>query len=186
MSMPARGSSRRLAMWSGTIVVVLAVVAAGLHGCGDDDHHQITEICCPICGDGICSGDENDCNCGMDCHGGGICTQLLSQCGDDVCEPTLSPAESSERCPQDCPFECPRCPRSRRRVYLGIRRIVADACPTGATEAYREDDRIVCHRCAIDTDCLSPGDRCQMVCGPGCENDSGGCCGVRECLSPPS
>lgn len=56
------------------------------------------------------------------------------------------------------------------------------ACPPGTTEAYRAENLIVCDTCATDVDCVS-GSRCVTRCGPGCEDDTGGCCPVRTCVS---
>ena len=53
-------------------------------------------------------------------------------------------------------------------------------CPLGTTEAYREGSLIVCNGCAIDPDC-GEGRRCSIQCGPGCEDDTSGCCPVRRC-----
>jgi hypothetical protein len=167
-------------------VVAVAVSAVALHGCGDDDHGHPRETCCPVCGDGICSGDENGCNCGADCSGA-VCPAILSECGNGTCERQASPGESFERCPQDCPLECPRCERSDHHVFLGQRRIAGETCPHDAAEAYRNDNLVVCHRCDTDLDCAAVGsveDQCQFRCGPGCENDTGSCCGVRECVAP--
>jgi len=55
------------------------------------------------------------------------------------------------------------------------------SCPAGTTFAYRDGDIIACNTCASDADC-KPSGHCETVCGPDCENDHGGCCGVRECV----
>ncbi|HEY8376028.1 MAG TPA: MYXO-CTERM sorting domain-containing protein, partial [Nannocystis sp.] len=53
------------------------------------------------CGDGQCTGPENDQNCPQDCgppeptDGGG-------QCGDGTCDPNENP----QICPEDCPAVC--------------------------------------------------------------------------------
>ncbi len=67
-------------------------------------------------------------------------------------------------------------------VYVdGVSR-PGSACPSGTTEAYRDRDTIVCHSCRADADCNS-GHLCALVCGPGCEDDTGSCCGVWTCLA---
>jgi hypothetical protein len=65
--------------------------------------------CCAVCGDGVCSGDEGDCNCFEDCARDQVCLQVLPTCGDGKCQPNYSPGESHERCPQDCPLACMSC-----------------------------------------------------------------------------
>ena len=70
--------------------------------------------CCPVCGDGVCEGDENECNCPADCTSGcgGFCLQQIPVCGPpmSVCEPCNAPGESHESCPGDCPLNCVNCP----------------------------------------------------------------------------
>lgn len=68
-------------------------------------------------------------------------------------------------------------------VYVNGARRPGTACPSGTTEAYRDGNLIVCHGCAMDADCGGLR-RCSTQCGPGCENDTGGCCPVRACVEP--
>jgi len=92
------------------VLTLLGLVVATLPvgGCGDNDNS--VAACCPVCGDGVCSGDENGCNCARDCDDGTVCTQvILGVCGDGSCQRTGSPAESHERCPADCPLDCRPC-----------------------------------------------------------------------------
>jgi hypothetical protein len=68
--------------------------------------------CCPVCGDGVCEGDETACNCLNDCSLGGTCAACLDYvpvCGNGLCEPCASPGESHQVCPQDCPLLCHTC-----------------------------------------------------------------------------
>src|SRR5258705_11673217 len=93
------------------LLVVVACVgfvafALPFHGCGDNDNSSGAP-CCPVCGDGVCSGDENGCNCRQDCRSEGtFCTQILPVCGDGHCTRNANPGESHENCPADCPLEC--------------------------------------------------------------------------------
>ena len=60
---------------------------------------------CPVCGDGVCEGDENKCNCpDFACAGVGptICTGT-AVCGDGLCDSTAENGESHETCAVDCP-----------------------------------------------------------------------------------
>lgn len=91
-----------------TGVLVLAI-ALPFQGCGDNDN-SVAPPCCPACGDGVCSGDEGPCNCGIDCkQPSTVCTQIVHDCGNGVCSPNGSPGESHERCPVDCPLSCRQC-----------------------------------------------------------------------------
>lgn len=60
-----------------------------------------------LCGDGVCEGDENFCNCPGDCPLGPTCdADCVGVCGNGFCENECSAgSESHENCPQDCP--CP-------------------------------------------------------------------------------
>jgi hypothetical protein len=152
--------------------LVLSIAALPFGGCGDNDN---SAPCCPVCGDGVCTGDEQGCNCPQDCAPT-VCTALLTVCGDGDCQRTGSPAESHERCPADCGLSC----QCASRVF--VNGIVSDgsSCPAGTTEAYRDHGVIVCDACATSRDC-DGGLGCHTQCGPGCENDTGGCCPVRVC-----
>jgi hypothetical protein len=57
------------------------------------------------------------------------------------------------------------------------------ACPEGSTEAYRTGHTLVCHECTDDRDCIDAprGPACRSLCGPGCDDDTSGCCPVRVC-----
>ena len=55
-------------------------------------------------------------------------------------------------------------------------------CPEGSFKAYQDGDLLVCHDCLEDTDC-DTGQTCSSNCGPGCEDDEGGCCAVNTCES---
>ncbi len=89
------------------VLACLALMVATLPvgGCGDNDN---SVACCPVCGDGVCSGDEIPCGCPEDC-GGSVCTLIRPDCGDGICQQSGSPAESHERCPGDCPLDCRPC-----------------------------------------------------------------------------
>lgn len=160
-----------------TGVLVLAI-ALPFQGCGDNDN-SVALPCCPACGDGVCSGDEGPCNCGIDCQPTTVCTQIVHDCGDGVCSPNGSPGESHEQCRKDCPLACRQCGsfevHARRHVFRG------DSCPPGTTEAYRDGNLLVCHDCNDARDCEN-GAACRDLCGPGCEHDSGGCCPQRQCV----
>jgi hypothetical protein len=88
--------------------LALAAVTLPFGGCGDNDNSG--PPCCPVCGDGVCSGDERPCGCSQDCGNDVVCTQILTGvCGDGICQRSGSPAESHERCPEDCPLDCRPC-----------------------------------------------------------------------------
>ena len=167
-----------------TGLLVLAAAAAlavtlPFQGCGDNDN-SVGLPCCSVCGDGVCSGDETICNCPGDCASRvEICTANVPDCGDAHCELHADPGESHERCPQDCPLTCRAC--GAFDVDAHHQRIRGDACPTGTTEAYREGALIVCNNCDHILDCHG-NEQCRTVCGPGCENDTGGCCVRRDCV----
>jgi hypothetical protein len=65
--------------------------------------------CCPVCGDGVCDGDERACNCPLDGCAQNLCIAKLPTCGDGRCESGASPGESHERCAADCPLDCQPC-----------------------------------------------------------------------------
>ena len=93
-------------VWAAVAVLIVAIpVASSLHGCGDDDGTP----CCAVCGDAVCGGDENNCNCPDDCASSMVCLAILPTCGDGRCESGASPGESHERCPEDCPANCRPC-----------------------------------------------------------------------------
>lgn len=68
-------------------------------------------------------------------------------------------------------------------IYVDGSQRPGTVCPPGTTEAYRERNVLVCHGCTTDVDCDGRG-RCSTQCGPGCEDDTGGCCPVRSCVGP--
>src|SRR5258705_9052537 len=125
-----------------TGVLVLAI-ALPFQGCGDNDDSL---PCCPVCGDGVCQGDERGCNCRADC-GDEVCAAIAPFCGDGVCFRFGSPGESHERCATDCPLDCRRCSESFQ-VYVRGQTGPGSECPPGTTEAYREGNVIVCDSCA--------------------------------------
>jgi hypothetical protein len=88
-------------------VVAMTVAAVAFQGYGDNDAGD--RPCCPVCGDGVCTGDEKRCNCPQDCHADGFCVCVAPMCGDGSCQRSTSPGESHERCPADCPLECRPC-----------------------------------------------------------------------------
>lgn len=164
------------------MVAVLLALAAMLPvgGCGDNDDSTAGIPCCPVCGDGVCTGDERPCGCRQDCPDDGeSCVAEVPVCGNGVCDVRHDPAESHERCPEDCPLDCRIC--GGFVVDVNGTRRPGTACPVGTTEAYRDGTLIVCNTCSIDPECPA-GARCQGVCGPGCENDAGSCCLVRNCV----
>jgi gluconolactonase len=74
-------------------------------------------------------------------------------------------------------------------VYVGAKGIgCASSCPEGSAEAYRDGDLLVCHACQTGDDCPAEAPSCEVACGPGCEDDTGGCCGVNVCAAgaPPA
>ncbi len=68
-------------------------------------------------------------------------------------------------------------------VYFAGVTTPGSTCPEGAAEAYRTGHTLVCHQCTDDRDCIDAanGPACRALCGPGCEDDTGGCCPVRVC-----
>lgn len=67
-------------------------------------------------------------------------------------------------------------------VYVGASLVeCGTACPAGSPEAYRDGSKLACHACQTDADCPSEHPKCETVCGPGCENDTAGCCPVQDC-----
>lgn len=82
-----------------------------------------------------------------------------------------SPDDTSEVCPDGY------------QVYLVWE--VADecgtACPEGSFEGYTDGDLLVCNECRDEADC-DTGEVCSANCGPGCEDDVGGCCPVYSCI----
>ena len=56
------------------------------------------------------------------------------------------------------------------------------ACPEGSFEGYTDGDLLVCNACETETDC-DVGEVCSADCGPGCEDDEGGCCPVYSCVA---
>jgi hypothetical protein len=68
-------------------------------------------------------------------------------------------------------------------VFLGGATTPGDSCPEGSTEAYRTGHTLVCHECTDDRDCIDAphGPACRSLCGPGCQDDTSGCCPVRVC-----
>jgi len=69
--------------------------------------------CCPVCGDGLCEGDETECGCLDDCTATprcwGICHDNVPQCGDGFCDRCAGEGESHETCPEDCLWPCRTC-----------------------------------------------------------------------------
>jgi hypothetical protein len=55
-----------------------------------------------------------------------------------------------------------------------------DTCPPGSFEAYRTGSYLVCNECDSDTGC-DAGMTCIVGCGPGCEDDTAGCCPHQVC-----
>lgn len=157
----------------------LSIATLPFGGCGDNDNSAPVP-CCPVCGDGVCGGDEDGCNCGRDCDDGVVCRQVESVCGNGICERGSSPGESHERCPADCPFACRACEENQLRLAGDGLSGRGSSCPDGYTEAYRDSGFLVCHSCATDADC-SEGETCATRCGPGCEDDARGCCPLRTC-----
>lgn len=83
----------------------LSIATLPFGGCGDNDNSAPVP-CCPVCGDGVCSGDEKTCSCPRDCQPPGVvCAEPVFNCGDGAC---LS-GETHERCPEDCPLDCRVC-----------------------------------------------------------------------------
>ncbi len=162
------------------MVFALSIATLPFGGCGDNDNSAPVP-CCPVCGDGVCGGDENGCNCGSDCDGGEVCTTIKSVCGDGVCQRGASPSESHERCPEDCPLDCRVCAEDLQ-VFLNGETFRGSACPPGSTRAYRDGIHLVCHGCNAIDECPD-GKLCTEFCGPGCEDDTSGCCPVRACLN---
>src|SRR5690349_14104781 len=164
------------------LVVFMAVVVLGLtlpfQGCGDNDN-SVELPCCPACGDGVCSGDEVRCNCPFECSDDRVCFAFVPTCGDGICQQFASPGESHERCPEDCPLACRR--GGPFDVDASHPRLRGAGCPSGTTEAYRDNKLLVCNNCDRPSDCHSR-EQCQTVCGPGCENDTGSCCARRDCV----
>jgi len=162
------------------VCVALAVALLPVGGCGDNDNSAPPLPCCPVCGDGVCGGDEGTCDCRQDCIGGGVICPGPRTCGNGLCDRAATPGESHERCPEDCPLDCRIC-EGNLRVYVNGGSTRGAACPAGTTVAYRDGDILACHSCTDDADC-DEGAECSFHCGPGCENDTGGCCGVRGCI----
>jgi hypothetical protein len=73
------------------MMIGLVTVTLPFGGCGDNDN-SAPPPCCPVCGDGACSGDERTC-------------AIINECGDGICQVS----ESQERCPEDCPLDCRPC-----------------------------------------------------------------------------
>lgn len=157
----------------------LSIATLPFGGCGDNDNSAPVP-CCPFCGDGVCSGDEVPCNCSQDCGPrDNPCAAIVPRCGDGSCQRNFSPGESHERCPSDCPLDCRQC-SGGSRVFFDGAVFPGSSCPSGSTEAYRDGDYVVCDACTDGTLCAN-GAQCTLRCGPGCEDDIGGCCPVRVC-----
>ena len=77
--------------------------------CDVGDCPSVECPCCPVCGDGSCTGDESPCSCPADC-GAGTCNPGPATCGDFLCDTFATPGERHETCAQDCPFACRICP----------------------------------------------------------------------------
>jgi len=67
------------------------------------------------------------------------------------------------------------------RVYVAGQFTCGTTCPAGTSEAYRDGPFLVCHECDDPDIGCDPGQTCVMQCGPGCEDDTAGCCGARVC-----
>jgi len=162
--------------------LALAVATLPVGGCGDNDN---SSPCCPVCADGVCGGDENSCNCLQDCPNREVnptsCVAALPECGNGVCETSSNPGESHERCAADCPLDCHVC-EGKLRVFANGTVTRGAACPPGTIVAYRDGDNLVCHSCTTAADCPK-GQSCHTQRGPGCEDDTGGCCPMRVCSS---
>lgn len=102
---------------------------------------------------------------------------LLSlSCGDDARSELADTVSESDTC-------------AASTVYVGNEALgCAQACPEGVAEAYRDGDLLVCHACQAAADCPAELPSCETACGPGCEDDTGGCCGVNVCAAgaPPA
>ncbi len=91
----------------------------------------------------------------------------LGACGGDSCSDTTD--SSAATC-------------EALEVYVGVHPVdCGTSCPEGTEEAYRDANDLVCHACATADDCPDHLPRCEIACGPGCEDDTGGCCPVRDC-----
>lgn len=163
-----------------TSVLLLLVVASA---CGD--HHRdshATAPCCATCGDGVCGGDENACNCPVDCGTAQLCAQLLPTCGNGVCESGVGNGERHENCSADCPLTCVAC-ESRSHIYfMGTAFPDSHKCPDGTTHAQSVGNLIICDTCESSSGCpdeLKPA--CLAHCVPNCTLDTGECCPVKDC-----
>jgi hypothetical protein len=107
----------RTVLGAAVILFALAVVVP-FQGCGDNDN-SIGLPCCPVCGDGVCTGDEMRCNCLSECADDLGCMAFIPTCGNGVCDRLASPGESHERCPEDCPLACRQCEPSHRLAVVG-------------------------------------------------------------------
>jgi hypothetical protein len=65
-------------------------------------------------------------------------------------------------------------------VFVNGQTFPGSQCPDGTTFVYRTADTLVCDACRDARDCAAGLD-CRTRCGPGCEDDTGGCCPVRVC-----
>jgi hypothetical protein len=163
------------------LLALLLLVASG--GCGDGHHNtHKTTTCCPVCGDGVCSGDENGCNCPIDCGVGQACTEIVPVCGDGVCESGSADGERHESCANDCPFTCAVCQADARVYFKGTIFPEDHKCPQDATSAHRVGKLIICGSCESSAQCtdqLKPA--CLSHCIRDCTLDTGACCPVQEC-----
>ncbi len=67
-------------------------------------------------------------------------------------------------------------------IYVGTHPVdCGTSCPEGLETAYQDGAVLACHACTDDGDCPSHLPRCEIGCGPGCEDDTGGCCRGRLC-----
>lgn len=175
----AMASAARLGRFS----VLLVLVAIVWSGCGDSRHGARTSVpCCPVCGDGVCNGDESGCNCPVDCGTAQACTEIVPVCGNGTCETGATNGERHESCAADCPLKCAACQSNSRVYFKGTIFPEDHKCPLGTTAASRVGDLIICGTCESSSNCteqLKPA--CLSHCVSDCTLDTGECCPVREC-----
>ncbi len=94
--------------------------------------------------------------------------------------PDKNEGDSGTRITQSSSTEV--CP-GEYQVFVGSNRTstCGTSCPEGAVQAYTDGDIMACHECTDEVPCET-GQTCSTACGPGCEDDSGGCCPVNECV----